>query len=67
MIYVKNDLIKYIFEEKLSYEKIGEIYNVSGSAQKIKMVLVVIIGIIVIRLINKYNMGKVKYKPYPPL
>jgi hypothetical protein len=24
MIYVKNDLIKYIFEEKLSYEKIGK-------------------------------------------
>ena len=34
MTYVKNDLIKYIFEEKLSYEKIGEIYNVSGSAIK---------------------------------
>ena len=32
--YCKEDLIKYIFEDNLSYEKIGKIYNISGTAIK---------------------------------
>jgi hypothetical protein len=32
--YIKEELEKYIFEDKLSYEKIGNIYNVSGVAIK---------------------------------
>lgn len=32
--YKKEDLIKYIFDEKLNYESIGKIYNISGAAIK---------------------------------
>lgn len=32
--YKKEDLEKYIFEDNFSYEKIGKIYNVSGTAIK---------------------------------
>lgn len=32
--YKKEELEKYIFEDKLSYESIGKIYNVSGTAIK---------------------------------
>lgn len=61
--YNKEDLEKLIFEDKLSYEKIGKIYNVSGNGIK-KAALRLGIELPRKRAINPnetFNKGKTKY------
>jgi hypothetical protein len=62
--YNKEELEKFILEDKLSYEKIGKIYNVSGTAIK-KAALRYGINLPQKRKINPnetFNKGKTKYE-----
>ena len=62
--YERSDLEKYIFIDKLSYEEIGRIYNVSGNAIK-KAALRLGFELPKRRMINgneTFNKGKSKYE-----